>query len=147
MWKKFCLLFSYKETRSNFHFPLDHFLYNFTIDHSNFFLFPLNWRFELSGVDCIITIKIGLFHIPAVVPLKVCSSSPFKTESYDTKFFIDHCAWDNNGATLNSSVHIPLFIFCRLMDKFNFHVEFDFWMSTEKNHVTYPWGSPKPGFI
>ena len=37
-------------TRSNFHFPSDHFLYNSTLDNSNCFLFP--WRFELSGVDC-----------------------------------------------------------------------------------------------
>ena len=31
-------------TRSNFHFPSDHFLYNFTLDNSNFFLFPLKVR-------------------------------------------------------------------------------------------------------
>ena len=45
-------------TRSNFHSPSDHFLYNFTLDNWNsrwfdlFFYFP--WRFELSRVDCII---------------------------------------------------------------------------------------------
>ena len=27
--------------QSNFHFPLDHFQYNFTLDNWNFFLFPL----------------------------------------------------------------------------------------------------------
>ena len=34
-------------TRSFFHFPSDHFPNNFTLNNSNFFLFP-----ELSGVDC-----------------------------------------------------------------------------------------------
>ena len=31
-------------TRSNFHYPSDRFLYNFTLDNSNFFLFPLKVR-------------------------------------------------------------------------------------------------------
>ena len=31
-------------TRSNFYFPSEHFLYNFTLDNSNFFLFPLKVR-------------------------------------------------------------------------------------------------------
>ena len=31
-------------TRSNFHFPSDSFLYNFTLDNSNFSLFPLKVR-------------------------------------------------------------------------------------------------------
>ena len=31
-------------TRSNFEFPSDHFQYNFTLDNSNFFLFPVRVR-------------------------------------------------------------------------------------------------------
>jgi len=31
-------------TRSNFHYPSDRFLYNFTLDNLNFFLFPLKVR-------------------------------------------------------------------------------------------------------
>ena len=31
-------------TRNNLHFPSDRFLYNFTLDNSNFFLFPLKVR-------------------------------------------------------------------------------------------------------
>ena len=31
-------------TRSNFEFPSDHFQYNFTLDNSNFFLFPSKVR-------------------------------------------------------------------------------------------------------
>ena len=31
-------------TRGNFYFPTDHFLYNFTLENSNFFLFPLKVR-------------------------------------------------------------------------------------------------------
>ena len=32
------------QTQSNFHIPSDRFLYNFSLDNSNFFLFPLKVR-------------------------------------------------------------------------------------------------------
>ena len=42
-------------SRSNFHFLSGHFLYNFTLNNSNLFLFPLKVRVIGSPVDCTIT--------------------------------------------------------------------------------------------
>ena len=43
-------------TRSNFHFPSNHFPYNFTLDNSNFFLFSLKAR--INGIRLYIQIEV-----------------------------------------------------------------------------------------
>ena len=50
-------------TRSNFHFPLDHFLYNFTLNNSNFSLFPLKVRIIGSRLQliCCYNLRIILY--------------------------------------------------------------------------------------
>ena len=54
-------------TWTNFHFPSDHFLYNFTVNNSNLFYFP--WRFELSEVDCTYQVLTSLLY-----PLSTCTA-------------------------------------------------------------------------
>ena len=53
-------------TRSKLHFPSDHFLYNFTLDNSNYFLFPLKvW---------IITNE----HVLYYYPVDTCCNTPLE---------------------------------------------------------------------